>query len=178
MYSVIISVVSFTLIIFCGLYIIKEMIRRKKRSKKFLETNNDIRGSIIFWSIGVIATIGYTIAYYTIWFQNNGFINYLFLCLICLVFVFVAFILAIKKIIINTETGDIIACSLFGIKRCNVRDITLVKHTWDASIVYSGKRKLFVLRERCNDEPIGFYVYIIKNSNCKEIRFKGFFVRK
>ena len=98
MYSVIASVILFTLIVLCALYTIKEMIRRKKRPKEFLEANDDIRVSILCWSMGVITAIGYTIAYYTIWFKDYSFKDYIIMCLISLVYIIVAFIWAIKKL--------------------------------------------------------------------------------
>lgn len=177
MYGIIISVITFTLIIACGAYIIKEMIRRRKCPEKFLEANNNIIGCLIFWGIGVAAALGYTIAYYTVWFKDTSATKYFLMCLTSLVFVIVAFILALKKVIIDTETGDMVACSLLGIIKFNVDDITLIKQTWEAWVVYAGNRKLFVLRDRYNDVPIGFYTYIRRESGCQEIPRKGYVSR-
>lgn len=178
MYDILTSVIAFALMALCALYVIKEMIRRRKRPEKFLEANNDIRVSILFWGMGVAAAVGYTIGYYTCWSQNTDVLNYLLMCLISLVFVFLAFIMASKKIIINTETGDMVACSLLGKKKFNVVDITLIKYTWDAWVTYSGKRKLFVVRDRYNNQSNGFYAYIRRESGCQELPRKGYASRE
>lgn len=176
MYDIIISIISFILLILCMVYIVKEVIRRNKQKIQniYLEVNWNIGISILMWSIGAIAVVGFTVAYYAKLFNNADILGFLILCLIGLSFVFVAFVLAIKKITLNKETGDMISCSLLGVKRFHIKDITLIRHTWDAWAVFSNKRKLFVVKDRCYDYSSEFYTYIRRESGCKEIHPKGY----
>ena len=95
------------------------------------------------------------------------------LCLIGLSFAFVAFLLAIKKITLNKENGEIVSCSLLGIRKFNIKDITLIKHTLDSWIVFSNKKKIFEIKDRYYNYSSEFYTYIRKESGCKEIHSKG-----
>ncbi len=180
MYDIVISIISFILLILCALYIVKEVIRRKKQRIQniCLEVNWNIGISILGWSIGAIYIIGSTIAQYAHLFNDASVYGYLHLCLLGLSFVLVAFVLAIKKTTLNKETGDMISCSLLGIKRFNIKDITLIKLTWwEVWKVYSNKRKLFVVQDRGNEYPIEFFIRI-RETGCEEIHSKGFFGKK
>lgn len=105
--DIIISSFFFAILILCIAYIIKEILRRKHRIKKkeILEANYDIRISIIFCGIGVLGGIGVTIAHYLNLFTNNSVDGYMWLCLVCLAFIVIAFACAYRKVIINTKMG-------------------------------------------------------------------------
>mgnify|MGYP001623017382 FL=1 len=172
--DIIISSFFFTILTLCIAYIIKEILRRKHRIKKrYLEANYDIRISIIFCGIGTLGGIGATIAYYLNLFTDNSTDGYMWLCLVCLAFVLIAFVCAYRKVIINIKTGIV---SIYRIipKKINVKEITLIKHTWDGWKVFSKHKKIFALCDRRDTYPIEFYKWIVEKSCCEEVRPKGY----
>ena len=60
---VLLSAVFFIPLMFCIAYIGKEIKRRKlqKNNIKILETNLDIKGAVLVWSMGTTIIIGFTI---------------------------------------------------------------------------------------------------------------------
>jgi len=175
MYYIVITVISFIILMLCALYILKEIIRRRKQKmqKTCLEINRDIRVSILMWIIGSIALIGFTAAQFAELFNDMTVWGYLILCIVGLSFASAAFLLAVRKTILNKETGEMISCSLSGIKKFNVKDITLIKHTRDAWAVFSDKKKLFEVKDRYHDYSEELYIYIRTESGCKEIHPTG-----
>lgn len=171
----IISSFFFAILILCIAYIIKEILRRKHRIKKkeILEANYDIRISIIFCGIGVLGGIGVTIAHYLNLFTNNSVDGYMWLCLVCLAFIVIAFACAYRKVIINTKMGIVSIYRTIPIK-INVKEITLIKHTRDGWKVFSKHKKIFALCDRRDSYPIEFYKWIVEKSCCEEERPKGY----
>ena len=173
--DIIISSFFFAILILCIAYIIKEILRRKHliKKKEILEANYDIRISIIFCGIGVLGGIGVTIAHYLNLFTNNSVDGYMWLCLVCLAFIVIAFACAYRKVIINTKMGIVSIYRTIPIK-INVKEITLIKHTRDGWKVFSKHKKIFALCDRRDSYPIEFYKWIVEKSCCEEERPKGY----
>ena len=166
--------------IFCITYIGKEIRRRKlqKNEIKILETNWDIRGAVLVWSMGTTIIIGFTIAYFFNVFKTTEFWGYISLCFIGLLFIVIAFFLAFRKIKVQTENGDIFIYAFIKIRRYNVKDITLIKHTAETWKVYSNGKKLFTVRDRYYNGVSELYIYIRNHCECKEETLNGFVSRK
>lgn len=172
MSDIIISILSFVLLVFVIIYLIKEAVRRKKDTERYLEANFDIRGAIGFWCIGAVVIISFTIAYYLRALNNSSSIGYFRLCLIGSAFIVLAFVLGFNKIIIDTKTGNIVANGIVKRKKLNIKDITLIKHTFETWKAYSQNKRMFTVRDRYHDSPIEFYIYIREKSGCEEVYSK------
>ena len=99
--------------------------------------------------------------------------GYMWLCLVCLAFIVIAFACAYRKVIINTKMGIVSIYRTIPIK-INVKEITLIKHTRDGWKVFSKHKKIFALCDRRDSYPIEFYKWIVEKSCCEEERPKGY----
>lgn len=171
-----VSIIVFLTFFISAGYIVKEAIKRKqqKSNKDILEAHWDIRGAIVNWTIGIIITIGFTVAHYLEVFSNSSTIVYLCLCLIGMAFEVLAFILAFNKITINKKTGRIKVCSITHFAQFSVNEVTSIKHTAETWQVFSNNKKMFTIRNRYHNYPNEFYIYIRKVSNCNVIVPKGY----
>lgn len=172
MIDIMLSVIVFILLILCAFYVVKEFIRRmkQKQDNNHLETNWDIRGAIGAWIFGSAVIIGFTIAHYA---QAPSQYYYMLCCVLGVIALAIAYFFAFNKIIINKETGGMVAYGIIRRKKFNVNDITIIKHTFETWKVYSNKRKLFAVGNRYHNSPSEFYIYIRKESGCEEKHPKG-----
>lgn len=173
MIDIILTIVIFILLVLCAVYVVIEVVRRRKRKldENILETNLDIRGAIGAWIFGAAVIIGFTVAHYVI---DADQYSYIICCGLGVIALAIAYFFAFNKIIISKETGNIVAYGIIRKKKLNVKDITLIKHTFEFWKVYSNKRKLFSVGNRYHDSPNTFYIYIRKESKCEEKHPKGY----
>lgn len=172
MVDIILTIAVFVLLVLCAAYVVIEVINRKQRKQdeNILESNLDVRVAIGAWVFGTAVIIGFTIAHYVV---DPDHYTYIACCGLGVIALAIAYFFAFNKIIINKETGDMVAYGIIRKKKFNVKDITLLKHNTTAWTAYSNVKRLFHISDKHHEYENAFYYYIRKESKCEEKHPKG-----
>lgn len=171
MVDIITTIVALILLVLCAVYVVIEVIKRKQRKQdeNILECNNDIRLSFVTWIFGAVFIIGFTIAHYV----DPNLRDYIICCGIGATVLAMSYYYAFNKVIINKETGEMIAYRIIRKIKFNVKDITLLKIGVRAWTAYSNRKRLFHIEGGDRENDGALYYYIRKKSKCKQKLPKG-----
>lgn len=149
----------------CCAYIIKERFRREKQSKA-VETNYNIKVSIIFYSITVVLIIGYILAYYLNAYPTAQPIVMFLTSLVFLLFPFISYGLSRKRIIATNDKVEVY--TFFNKKTIAIQKITKIKNYTLTSKIYVGDKVLISMDRRFYDNHSQFLRFVKEKSKCKE----------
>lgn len=160
----IVATIIFGIILTLALaYIIKEAQRRKIRNDT-IETNYDIKVSIIFYTITTVLIVSFNAAYYLSEYLSP--LAFFLTNLAFVVFPLISYGLARKRLI--ATQGKIEIYRLFSKKDVAIEDITKIKRTKLTSKIYVGNKVLISMDIRYYRNNEVFLLFVAEQAKCPE----------